>query len=108
MYMRCTVVLLNKKIQLMFNFNNSCFSDIEIFDINDQITINTPVDDCSILSDETLIYGYDCDSEENTFDDDDDDDISSGSDEISGESSKIQKSVSFCNFKFCSTKSQYE
>ena len=62
--MRCTVVLITSNNQLnMLDFNNSCFSDIEIFHNNDRITINTPVDDCSILSDENLIYGYGCDSE---------------------------------------------
>ena len=49
------------------------------------------MDVSSTYSDETLIYGYDCDSEGNTFDDDDD--ISS-SDEISSGSSNISRSDS--------------
>ena len=53
------------------------------------------MDVSSTFSDETSIYGYDCDSEGNTFDDDDDDDdISSGSDEISSGSSNISRSGS--------------
>ena len=61
------------------NSNNFCF-DVENFYNIDRVTDNTPVDVSSTYSDETLIYGYDCDSEGNTFDDDDN--ISSGSDKI--------------------------
>ena len=74
------------------NLNNFCFSDVENFDNIDRVTNNTPMDVSSTYSDETLIYGYDCDSEGNTFDDDDD--ISSGSDEISSGSSNISRSGS--------------
>ena len=61
------------------NSNNFCFDVENIYNI-DRVTDNTPVDVSSTYSDETLIYGYDCDSEGNTFDDDDN--ISSGSDKI--------------------------
>ena len=75
------------------NLNNFCFSDVENFDNIDRVTNNTPMDVSSTYSDETLIYGYDCDSEGKTFDDDDDD-ISSGSDEIPSGSSNISRSGS--------------
>ena len=74
------------------NLNNFCFSDVENFDNIDRVTNNTPMDVSSTYSNETLIYGYDCDSEGNTFDDDDD--ISSGIDEISSGSSNISRSGS--------------
>ena len=50
------------------------------------------MDVSSTYSNETLIYGYDCDFECNTFDDDDDDIFSS--DEISSGSSNISRSGS--------------